>query len=371
MTERRGNNAGDLAVPFAPDRLVAVKERLQFTGWLQYLIPLAFGIGLTGIGSLAMRVWPTGWLLAPGLLLIARGLFDIVVVKLGLVALPDRTPRPVTGDAFAVMKARRACRSFQRRPLSDADRAFVLDRVDHHTETGRAGALTDMPVRAELIDAPLTVWPVVGAQQFLAVIGPADYDRLAVIESGRALQHVVLDLTERGIATCWIGPGADRTSVESALGQRFDAHRDHVLCVIAIGYSSHWKPFLARVMALVMHRRRALSDLVFDGAPGVPARLDRAPLRRLRPVFEACRWAPSSYNSQTTRAVVEIKDKSLIQVSFCALEDSRYYAPLAEGIWVANWERGVAALGLAGRLAPCPEPFPIAGGLIHDLDWRP
>lgn len=375
MNQPRGNNVDDLAVPgtaAAPMRaLVRLKERLQFSGWLQYLLPVTLGLGLMGVGALGALIWPSPWWLVPGGLLVLRGVADILILKLRVIPLPRRGLRPVKGDAFAVMRARRACRSFEPRRMDEADADFVRARVEAHTETGQPAALTGMPIRAEFVDAPLTVWPVVGAQQFLAVLGPADYDRLAVIEAGRALQHVVLDLTARGLATCWIGPGADRLSVIEALGDRFDDRRDHLLCVIAIGYASHWMPLIARGMRLAMHRRKPLADLVFEGAPGVPARLDRAPLKRFAKVFAACRYAPSSYNSQTTRAVVRVKDKSLIQVSFCAEEGSRYYAPLAEGIWCADWARGVEALGVPGRWLALSEPRAIGGGLVEDIVWTP
>ncbi|MEC7762479.1 MAG: nitroreductase family protein [Pseudomonadota bacterium] len=375
MNQSRGNNADDLALPgtgAAPVRaLVGVKERLQFTGWLQYLLPVVIGLGLMALGGLGALIRPSLWWLMPGGVLVARGLADIVILKLRLIPLPRRGLRPVTGDGFAVMRARRACRSFEPRRMDEADEAFVRDRVEVHTGTGNPAALTGMPIRAEFVDAPLTVWPVVGAQQFLAVLGPAEYDRLAVIEAGRALQEVVLDLTARGIATCWIGPGAERQSVVTALGPRFDAHRDHVLCVIAIGYASHWMPLMARMMRLAMHRRKPFADLVFAGAPGVPARLDRGPLKPFAKVFAACRAAPSSYNSQTTRAVVEVDGKSLKQVSFCTTEGSRYYAPLALGIWCANWARGVEALGAPGHWRPLPAPRALGGGLVEDVVWTP
>ena len=37
------------------------------------------------------------------------------------------------------------------------------------------------------------------------------------------------------------------------------------------------------------------------------------------------------------------------QVDFVAVTASRYYAPVALGIWLANWETGCTTLGIPGR----------------------
>jgi MFS family permease len=54
---------------------------------------------------------------------------------------------------------------------------------------------------------------------------------------GRSLQKIVIDATRMGLGTCWIGPGADQTSVACHLGDRFNPKVDHIICVCAIGCS--------------------------------------------------------------------------------------------------------------------------------------
>ena len=81
-------------------------------------------------------------------------------------------------------------------------------------------------------------------------------------------------------------------------------------------------------------------------------------------VLEASRWAPSSDNAPTSRAVVVTKPAAggaedgghgaLVRVDFGAATGSAYYAPVTFGIWLTNWEAGARAIGLAGRFTALP-----------------
>lgn len=189
-----------------------IKLRLQFTGWLQYAINAAV---LLPFLHLAASGWLIGvspvlliWLpLTLGGLIFTNCLFDIATVRWRLHP-AEAVPRPRTGlNAFDLMRSRRSCRSFQQRNLSQAHYAALMESVQKHSKAERL--IGTSPIRFEYIAAPLTVWPTVGGHEFLVAIAPHDYDRLAVIDVGRSLEKVVLDVTRMGLATCWIGPGAD------------------------------------------------------------------------------------------------------------------------------------------------------------------
>eukprot|EP01083_Nonionella_stella_P291045 990413_1 len=64
--------------------------------------------------------------------------------------------------------------------------------------------------------------------------------------------------------------------------------------------------------------------------------------------FEACRWAPSSFNEQPTRCVVVTEQNRIKRLDFYASTTSRYYAAVALGIWLANFECGCDELGIKG-----------------------
>ncbi|MCB8960791.1 MAG: hypothetical protein H6651_10790 [Ardenticatenales bacterium] len=169
--------------------------------------------------------------------------------------------------------------------------------------------------------------------------------------------RVAVEAMRLGLGTCWIGPGADQTSVARHLGDRFDPAKDHIICVCAIGYKSWYLPTIVRLMNRQFHRRLPLSALFF-AAPCFPQPLSvaAAPFNQFGRAYEGCQWSPSSYNGQTTRCAgialpsVEPDARRRCRFDFYAATASRYYAAVALGIWCANWEMGCEALGITGRL---------------------
>jgi len=333
--------------------LVCAKQRFQFTGWLQYLLPALFILLfflIAGIAYLLNLRFLAIIFLILGTLFLIIAIFDLVTVKFKL-RFPERLPQRKEGlGLFDVMRTRRSCRSFQTRKLTPADRDELMASVQLHRAAPTIGK---SPVRFEYISAPLIVWPTVNATEFLVAIASKEYDRLAVIDVGRSLQKIVMDATRMGLGTCWIGPGADHDSIMQHLGDRFDPEKDHIICVCAIGYKSWYIPIFLRVFNAQFHRRLPLSELFFaDANLQEPLAVDAPPFNRFGRNYEICQWAPSSYNGQTTRCAAIIGEKdNLIRFDFFATTESRYYAPVAVGIWCANWEMGCEALGLPGHFA--------------------
>lgn len=358
-----------------------MKLRLQFTGWLQYLMTANAAVVFLVVATIGwlIGVWPAVlfWLpLTVGLLLLTTAVVDVITVKWGLHPRERLPQRKDDLDAFDLMRARRSCHSFQRSDLTAADRAELMASVAEHTR--RDGLIGSSPIRFEYVAAPLTIWPGVGAHEFLVAIAPRRYDRLALIDVGRSLQKVVLDATRAGVATCWIGPGADQSSVIKHLGDRFDPDRDHVVCICALGYRSHFQPLSIRVAEWVGHRRLPLKELFFaDARLQVPLAVDTPPFSAFGRCYEVCQWSPSSYNAQTTRcaAVTESTgaEQQVKRFDFYTTTTSRFYAPVALGIWCANWETGCKALGIPGRFAIPPADGPGGSGVSElpqcDVSW--
>ncbi|MCP3985621.1 MAG: nitroreductase [bacterium] len=331
-----------------------LKVRLQFTGWLQYLPNALLALVLGGVAAAG---WLIGafpallfWMpLALASLLAANLVFDLVTVKLGLRP-AERTPARLDHlDAFDLMRARLSCRSFQSRDLSPEHHAELMACVSRQTEP--AQQLGHNPIRFEYVASPLTVWPVVGAREFLVAIAPREYDRTAVVDVGRSLQKVVHHATQMGLATCWIGPGADHESILRHLGSRFDTDRDHIICICAVGYASKFKPAVLRLIQRVQRKRLPMAELFF-AAPdlGVPLDPEASPFDAFGRCYEVCQWAPSSFNGQTTRCAAVVDEQGRVaRFDFFATTHSQFYAPVALGIWLANWEIGCEAAALPGR----------------------
>ncbi len=281
-----------------------LKLRLQFTGWLQYIPIAMLSLAFTLIAALARLLGhpsaavPFVYL---GILLLAVLIFDLITVKFRL-RFPERLPeRNDDLGTFDLLRARRSCRSFQTRKLTSADYDELMASVRLHSEAPTIGK---SPIRFEYVAAPLTVWPTVNATEFLVAIAPSEYDRLAVIDVGRSLQKIVIDATRMGLGTCWIGPGADQSSVMRRLGDRFNPQEDHIICVCAVGYKSWYIPMFLRFFNLQFHRRLPLSALFFaDAHFKEPLNVEAYPFNRFGRNYEVCQWSPSSYNGQTTRCV--------------------------------------------------------------------
>ena len=158
-----------------------------------------------------------------------------------------------------------------------------------------------------------------------------------------------------GLGTCWIGPGADQSSIIAHLGDRFHPDEDHIICVCAIGYKSHYIPLFLRIFNRQLHRRLTLSSLFFaDSHFTEPLNTQAYPFNKFKRTYEVCQWSPSSYNGQTTRCIGVMKDNGtdephLARFDFYSVTDSRYYAAVAVGIWCADWEIGCEALGIRGH----------------------
>lgn len=329
-----------------------MKLRLQFTGWLQYVPPLFVILViflLAGVFHLFGVTQLTNGFSFIGYLLLAIEILDLITVKFRLRPHEPLPKRQEELNLFDLMRSRRSCRSFQTRKLTEADHRELMDAVSRHLAEPKIGKA---PIRFEYISAPLTVWPTVNATQFLVAIAPLEYDRLAVVDVGRSLQKVVMDATRIGLGTCWIGPGADHKSIMQQLGARFDPKKDHIICVCAIGYKSSLIPIFIRVFNAQFYRRLPLVSLFFtDTQMKTPLNLDDFPFNQFERTYEICQWAPSSYNGQTTRGVAVTDKKGFARLDFYAAIDSRYYAPVALGIWCANWELGCEALDKRGHFA--------------------
>lgn len=366
---------------FEDTALWKLKVRFQFSGWLQYVIHAVWVVIfllLAGVGWL-IGYWPLPLFWLP---LGIAGFFGvalagtILIVKYGLHP-AERLPASKEDlDPFDLMRSRHSCRSFQPRNLTRQHYDELMEAVRFHSQHNQQ--IGEQPIRFEYVAAPLTVWPVVGAHEFLIAIAPNKYNRLSVIDVGRSLQKIVLHATRMGLATCWIGPGADQKSIIKHLGEKFDPAHDHVICVCAVGYESMFKPLFIRLMQKIQHKRLPLSALFFsDLSFKIPLDIKADPYSDYGRCYEVCQWSPSSYNGQSTRcaAVTEPvggKEK-LIRFDFCAATVSRYYAAVALGIWCANWETGCETLNKHGHfavLSPEEEAYELHPDLPrYDVSW--
>ncbi len=355
------------------------KMWLQWTSWLQYLpnvVAVVLLLLLSGLGAL-VGFWPLlleDLPLLLAVLLFLNLIFDVLTVRYGF---HPAEPLPRSRehlDAFDLMRSRVSCRSFQDRLMTEEHRQLVLSLAEQYSQA--ENCLSPHSIRFEYVRNSLVVWPAVGTQEFLVAIAPREYDEMAVLDVGRSLQKVVIEATRKGLATCWIGPGADHESIIKHLGSRFDPERDHIICVCGFGYRSRYIPLAIRLIVKTQQHRLDLQELFYADAEFIkPLNTQARPYREFGRCYEVCQWSPSSYNAQPTRGVVTTENMRIERVDFCAATHSRYYAMVALGIWLANWECGCDALGKAGRFEQLsPEergdgPFPDLPRYV--ISWVP
>eukprot|EP01084_Bolivina_argentea_P086625 156568_1 len=366
-----------------------LKLRLQFTGWLQYapslLVVVIFSLFTTLTSIIGYRHTILFNIFALLSFLFLINLFmEIITVKFALRPLESKRSTNIRNSSiFRIMRERRSCRSFQTQKLSQSDLHKLMQYAQ--AQTLSSSRLGERAIRFEYLCAPLTVWPVVNAKEFLVAIAPAQYHRAAVIDVGRCLQKIVLHATKMDIGTCWIGPGASHQSVITHLGSsKFNEDKDHIICVCAIGYQSAYEPLLMRVMRWLWSSNRfgrlPLPQLLFGNdmdrnASIVPLEEDllcTEPLARFAACFEGCRWSPSAFNAQPTRCVVVTAENRVKRLDFYASTRSRYYAAVALGIWLAHFEMGCEELGIGGcfkRLELEEMECESATLIKHDMSW--
>lgn len=331
-------------------RIIGLKLKLQWKGWLQYLIPVPAILILLLLAFLTLflgAIYISYGFVALAVLLSLRVLFDIITVKYKFRFPESKPKRRDHQNVFDLMRLRHSCRSYQTKKLTDGDFNELMQSVKKYLAEPK---FSKEKIRFEYISTPIRVWPVVNATEFLVAIAPKEYNRLAVMDVGRTLQKVVIDATRMGLGTCWIGPGADHKSITSQLGKKFNPENDTIICVCAIGYESKYIPLFIKIFSHKMRKRLAIESLFFrdyEMKEGID--INSAPYKMFKRTYESCQYAPSSYNGQTTRGIIISDDNKIKRIDFIAMTSSRYYAAVASGIWCANWEMGCQELGIKGK----------------------
>lgn len=131
----------------------------------------------------------------------------------------------------------------------------------------------------------------VGSYGFIS--GHPDYVAVVAGDQFRAGiegEKLVIELTRRGLGTCWLGATFNRKLVESVVKPGSD---ESIAAIIAIGYAAPKRRLLESMGRMVMRSssRKKLEDLIIAGTP--------APY--LKDALEALRLAPSATNCQPWR----------------------------------------------------------------------
>lgn len=195
----------------------------------------------------------------------------------------------------AVQK-RKSVRSFDGRPLSDADRAALEQYIASVQNP------FGIDVEFRLLDAGkngLTSPVVVGADAYIAAKA-AKEDRFE-IGYGYSFESVCLYAASLGIGTVILAASLNRAAFEKAMDLQLG---DVMPVATPVGYPAAKKTVRDTLMrkGLKADDRIAFDRLFFDGAFGTGLRPENA--GAFADALEMVRWAPSATNRQPWRAVV-------------------------------------------------------------------
>jgi nitroreductase len=200
-----------------------------------------------------------------------------------------------------VIKRRYSCREYVDRSVGDSERE-ALTTLLASLQTGPFGNPCRFALLAATADdrAALkglgTYGFIKGATAFmLGVVRPGAQD---MEDYGYLLERAVLEATDLGLGTCWLGGTFSRSS----FARKINAGRHEVIpAVAALGYPAEDSRNGRLRRQVGAERRLPPADLFFDGHPGAP--LDPTSAGDLSPVLEAVRWAPSASNKQPWRLI--------------------------------------------------------------------
>ncbi len=251
-----------------------------------------------------------------------------------------------------LIRSRRSVRTFDGRPLADADRE-KLERF-LNAPTNPFG----VPISFRILDAKengLSSPVIVGADTYLAAkVARVDHHEIAY---GYSFEHACLSALSLGLGTVMLAASLSRSAFEKAM----DVQPDEVMPVASpIGYPAEKHSIRETLMrkGLKADERLPFETLFFEGS------FEKRHARgegQFDEALEMARWAPSAGNQQPWRAVIDgntvhFFEKRSMKVS--ALGDIQ---KLDVGIALCHFDLTMREAGKPGSFVfrdpqiPCPD----------------
>ena len=155
----------------------------------------------------------------------------------------------------------------------------------------------------------------------IVLIGQQDQAARAGYEG----EKIVLELTKKGLGTCWLG-----TYSKEALNQSCHlTTEEQTFCVIALGWPYDGGFFNTTFRNMVgAHKRKAIEEIVFDNKGGGLKAEDFRDMPVLKEVIEAAIKAPSANNLQPWRIIMDGKQLEIYYQSNFRLDSGIFMAHL-------------------------------------------
>lgn len=185
-----------------------------------------------------------------------------------------------------------------------------------------------------------------GAKHFIALATPAMSE--AIVAASFRLESVLLRLQSMGLGYVWVGGTFRRSDFAQAAELSSEMT---IPVVVPIGYAKSPR-LLERVMRATSRAssRKSWSDLFFLGSPKQPLTPEQA--GRMAEALEMVRLAPSDYNSQPWRVVVD-GDKAYFYGRYDGADNAMKDVDM--GIALSHFSLALAHAGVEHVITPASE----------------
>lgn len=202
-----------------------------------------------------------------------------------------------SNDIIATIKARKSVRTYNDKPLIEADRAALLLMME--VAGNPFGETVHVHIADKSKGEKLGVSGIVrGAQTFLGVSAPLT--SLSPLAMGYQFESLLLGATAIGLGTVWLGGSFKRPPFARAMGVGAD---EWLAAISPVGYEAARKGSAEKIMRNVMKadERELWRDIFTED--GFQVQLTEESAGEYAVPLEMLRWAPSAANGQPWRVV--------------------------------------------------------------------
>jgi nitroreductase len=202
-----------------------------------------------------------------------------------------------------IIPQRFSCRTYSNRPIDEAVQQRLLDAV-RSSEIGPLGTQTRFVLIASS-DDDSKILRGLGTYGFIKnaagfMVGATQDQKLNLLDFGYLMEKTILQATDFGLGTCWLGG----TFTRSKFAKKINLEKDEIIpCVVSIGYIADKPRRIDQTIRTTARsdKRFPWEKLFYDGDFSIPLTEEEASDFAIP--IEMVRKAPSASNKQPWRII--------------------------------------------------------------------
>jgi nitroreductase len=209
-----------------------------------------------------------------------------------------------------IIKKRISCRTYSEKPIE----ANVLKEFSALVNAAHTGPFGNQPKfkLIKLMSLTPQEWKKLGTYGVIKnarifLVGSIQDGNMAMEDYGYCMERLILQATQLGLGTCWLGGTLQRSKFAQAIGLR---DGELLPTISPVGYPAQQKSITEKMMrwGIGSDNRKPWSDLFFDDNFSQP--LTQAQAGKYAEALENLRLAPSASNKQPWRILRDAKINS-------------------------------------------------------------